>query len=177
MAQPDDDNDAEAAFGHAVRGARTTLGWTQDQLRRRLLDDHGIDLSKTAMARLELGQRPIRLNEVHALAVLLGMDLSGFGGAPKQTTGLDASVTRAMKLVEERGNALAREIEAVNQHLTMLDTARQEAHFRRDRLRAQLEEMTSLVKRLHAGKNEVEWAQAVLADLLNNNEGGPDGDR
>ena len=84
VTHPEEASDAEAAFGAAVRDRRTDLALTQEQVRRRLLDAHGIDLSKTAMIRLEQGKRPIRFTEVSALAQLLGIDLSSWG-TPQRT--------------------------------------------------------------------------------------------
>lgn len=65
---------AEVQFGRAVSNARNVLGWTQERLRREVHAAYRIDLSKTAMSRLEKGERPIRLNEVAAIAAVLGMD-------------------------------------------------------------------------------------------------------
>lgn len=71
----------EKAFGVTVRRQRESVAWTQQQLRARLFADYGIDLSKTAMSRLENGDRPVRLNEAAALAHVLGIELR-LGGEP-----------------------------------------------------------------------------------------------
>lgn len=65
----------EATFGEQVRAAREERGWSQESLARHLRDTSGIDLHQTAIGRLELGQRAIRLEEAASLARLLGIDL------------------------------------------------------------------------------------------------------
>ncbi|MEU5721589.1 helix-turn-helix domain-containing protein [Micromonospora sp. NPDC047738] len=71
---------AEERFGAQVRAAREAQGWTQERLRAALRAASGIELSSTAMARLEQGKRPIRLNEVSALAQVLGLSVHQYGG-------------------------------------------------------------------------------------------------
>lgn len=177
MAQPDENNDAEAAFGQAVRGARNTLGWTLDHLRGRLLDGYGIDLSKTAMARLEQGNRPIRLNEVHALAHLLGIDLSGFGRGTARPNDSGDPVDRALKIAAERRDAVARELEVVGDHMAMLGAAVADAMQRRDQLRTKMAELDTVMARLANGQHQMEWARAVLEDLLGEEREAAHGDR
>ena len=75
---------AEAAFGAQVRQARERRGWTQEQLATYLRASSEIDLSPTAMNRLELGKRPIRLNEVAALANLLDIEPGAYGNSQDQ---------------------------------------------------------------------------------------------
>ncbi|MEU4618842.1 helix-turn-helix transcriptional regulator [Actinoplanes sp. NPDC023801] len=75
----------EQHFGAAVREAREVRGWTQEELRAHLAE-RGVRLEKTAMIRLEQGRRPIRLNEVAALAKLLGLDLQHYTGTVPQLT-------------------------------------------------------------------------------------------
>lgn len=70
----------EEIFGTQVRQARETRGWTQDRLRAVLREVAGLELSSTAMTRLEQGKRPIRLNEVTALARVLELGLERYGG-------------------------------------------------------------------------------------------------
>jgi transcriptional regulator with XRE-family HTH domain len=137
VAQPDDEHDAETTFGRAVRSARTTLGWTQEQLRRRLLDAYDIDLSKTAMARLEQGGRPIRLNEVYGLAQVLGIDLSGFGRAPApagladendfEVDDINVEIAKKWALAMERRAALETEQAGLRAHLEWIRAAEEEA--------------------------------------------------
>jgi transcriptional regulator with XRE-family HTH domain len=76
----------EQHFGHQVRDAREARGWSQEALGRHLSATSGIELSQTAITRLEQGKRPIRLNEASALAKLLGLELQQYAGTlPKLT--------------------------------------------------------------------------------------------
>jgi transcriptional regulator with XRE-family HTH domain len=72
---------AEQHFGAQVREARETRGWSQEVLSRHLKQATGMELHQTGLARLELGKRPIRLDEAVALCEVLGLDLSQYGGA------------------------------------------------------------------------------------------------
>lgn len=62
----------EALVGVQVRRLRTERGWSQAQLGQKL-SPYGFDLTQTTVAKLELGQRPLRLNEVAAIAHLFGV--------------------------------------------------------------------------------------------------------
>lgn len=85
MTQPDDST-AETRFGAYVKQVREARGWTQEFLRRQLADQFSVELSSTAMARLEQGKRPIRFNEVAALAKLFGLDLREYGSVIPRLT-------------------------------------------------------------------------------------------
>lgn len=78
-----------------VRQEREDRGWTQERLRKLLLEQSGIDLSATAMARLEQGKRPIRLNEVAALAQLLELELNQYAGMYKVVSDDEYEAARA----------------------------------------------------------------------------------
>lgn len=81
QAVPDiQDQTAEQRFGTHVRTARESRGWTQDQLARKVRALKGVDLQQSAIARIEAGQRTLRLNEFVALAEMLGLDLGSYGG-------------------------------------------------------------------------------------------------
>jgi transcriptional regulator with XRE-family HTH domain len=102
VTQPDDVT-AEERFGAYVREVREGRGWTQEQLRRQLNDQFSVDLSSTAMARLEQGKRPIRLNEVTALAKLLGLDLQQYGGTiPRLTKDEYQDALRRLEEIRKR---------------------------------------------------------------------------
>lgn len=127
VTQPESTSNVEASFGALVRERRNLLSLTQEDLRRRLLDGYGIDLSKTAMSRLEQGERPIRLNEVFALARILGIDLSTYGRKDPvgpQFQELSAELEEATM----RLDAIEREISIasmqVAQHQAALDESR-----------------------------------------------------
>lgn len=103
---------AEQVFGILVRGARDARGWTQEELRKRLLEEYGVKLEKTAMIRLESGNRPIRFNEVVALSSLLDLDLAVSAFAPDQKMDDDeyGKLNDAVSALDEQAFALARDI-------------------------------------------------------------------
>lgn len=166
---PEHVSSAEAVFGAMVRTRRGHLALTQEQLRKRLLDSYGIDLSKTAMSRLEQGERPIRLNEVQALANLLTIDMSGFGRAANPEHGGDEFVARAIKKSEERLSAVRKELDAVQSQLEMLNAARQEAQLRYDRLREQVRGLNDLQGVLMSHQITEEHARRLAKQWLEEN--------
>ncbi len=64
----------ERTFGEVVRRLRQERGWTQAKLAG-LLGLYGIKMHQTTFAKLEAGDRPIRLNEAAVLAVIFETDL------------------------------------------------------------------------------------------------------
>jgi transcriptional regulator with XRE-family HTH domain len=66
---------AEAILGAHVRHLRQSHGWTQQDLARKL-ESVGFSLHQSAIARIEAGTRPVRLNEAVALTTVLSVDLS-----------------------------------------------------------------------------------------------------
>ncbi|MEV0156889.1 helix-turn-helix transcriptional regulator [Micromonospora sp. NPDC050686] len=109
---------AEDLFGTQVRQAREARGWTQDRLRRVLRDVAGLDLSSTAMTRLEQGKRPIRLNEVTALARVLELELAQYGGTEVRLTQHDAYEQAKTQLAELQGMLEAAENELAAASIT-----------------------------------------------------------
>ncbi|MET7705454.1 helix-turn-helix transcriptional regulator [Micromonospora sp. NPDC005413] len=104
-----DTSTAEQRFGGQVREARELRGWSQEALARHLRESAGLELHQTAIARLERGERAIRLNEVAALAQVLGLRLDQYaGGKPPLTA---EEYEQAQVLLEEtrRQEAAARE--------------------------------------------------------------------
>lgn len=62
----------EANVGKRTRRHREQRGWSQEELGRRL-GNYGFAMHQTTVAKLENGSRPIRLNEVQALADIFGV--------------------------------------------------------------------------------------------------------
>ena len=65
---------AEALFARQVRGAREKAGMSQTALAK-ALSEHGVKAHMTTVAKIEAGDRSIRLNEAVALSRILGIDL------------------------------------------------------------------------------------------------------
>ncbi|NKR89305.1 helix-turn-helix domain-containing protein [Rhodococcus hoagii] len=98
---------AEDRFGLRVREEREARGWTQATLAR-LLEDFGVSLHPSAIAKIELRDvdkpRAIRLEEADAIATAFGMSIDEMCSA-------EGSVHRVKKLqqeLERAGNELSR---------------------------------------------------------------------
>ena len=63
---------ADVAIGRAVGRLRATAGWTQQELADRMRA-RGWPWTQPAVAKVELGKRPVRLSEAKDLAQLLGV--------------------------------------------------------------------------------------------------------
>lgn len=167
VAQPDEQNDAEHAFGMEVRDVRRTLGWTQEHLRRRMLEGYGIELSKTAMARLELGQRPIRFNEVYALSALLDIDLGEFAAQDVMSDEEIASATKELAVVQRKLTAVWKSISYLDSAQRKLLEAR--AMLDRDRgiLISKLDRAQGDGREVDTSLYEEAWAefQATMVEL------------
>lgn len=122
------------------------------------------------MARLELGQRPIRLNEVHALATVLGISLAGFG---RPSSGHAEVAGRAASLARERRAAVLEEMARIGNELEYIKSRVDELMPRYISLRAQDDELDKHMKNLAASKDP-DQAQAILMQLLRRDS---DGDR
>lgn len=142
-----DGRTAEEAFGAQVRAARESRQWTQAYLRRQLATAFNIKLSQTAMARLEQGKRPIRLNEVSALAHLLRLDISRYAEPSEPVTAdtYDDAKVRAAQL-RRSARAVEAEIIAISSRL-MVERANAQ-----DRLR----ELSSQLDTLEYGIRQFE---------------------
>jgi transcriptional regulator with XRE-family HTH domain len=76
----DDDDNApgvwEANFRQRMIELRGTLDMTQTDLARVLRDRFGLKFHQQIVARIEAGERPVRLNEANLIAEILGSDLA-----------------------------------------------------------------------------------------------------
>lgn len=157
---------AEETFGNQVRQAREARGWTQDRLRRTLREVAGIDLSSTAMARLEGGKRPIRLNEVTALARVLELDLAQYGGRELRFTQHEAYEHAQARLAE-----LRTKLEAAEIGFTELDMRANEAMAMRARAMQHMQALRSEHAQLEAAVRQYEAGSADLLRELGGDEG------
>lgn len=69
-----DGGDFDQAFGERLRKYRDQRDWTQ----RRLAEElrlHGVKLDPSAVTRIELGSREVKLREAFAIASVLGIDI------------------------------------------------------------------------------------------------------
>lgn len=65
----------EKAVGQKIRRYREEKGFTQEQLSAKLQVE-GCDITRSALAKMEVGQRHIYLDEFKLLAELLGVQYS-----------------------------------------------------------------------------------------------------
>ena len=124
---------AETRAGQRVRELRQERGWSQTDLARRL-GAYGFDLTQTTVAKLERGARPIRLNEVAALADIFGVPVSDLVGGDegmlvneheqaaliRRRLHFEARITDAEQKLEEakqRQEMAARQVAQLNQIL------------------------------------------------------------
>ncbi|WP_158289833.1 helix-turn-helix domain-containing protein [Micromonospora sp. S4605] len=158
---------AEEAFGAQVRQAREARGWTQDRLRRTLREVAGVDLSSTAMARLEGGKRPIRLNEVTALARVLELDLTQYGGRE-----LRLMQHEAYEHAQERLTELRARLKTAELGFAELDIRASEAMALRAQALQHLDALRREHAQLEAAVRQYETGRAELARELGGEDGG-----
>lgn len=111
-----DDETAETLFGARVKQLRERIGITQVTLVNTLKLAHGVKLDPSALARMEKGQRSIRLNEAVALGRALDMTVDELlrPALPPEDqlhqaeTALDQAKWRAMQAEGEYRAAIAR---------------------------------------------------------------------
>ena len=63
----------ETAFGNNLRELRKKKGLTQEQLTAQL-QTYGCDITRSALAKIEVGQRHLYPDEIKLLKELLGVD-------------------------------------------------------------------------------------------------------
>jgi len=107
----------EELLGAWVREAREHRGWSQETLARQLGETAGIDLHQSAVARLERGERPIRLNEAAALSKILNLDLRMFSPRAEIPTFV---TFKEVQQAEETLSGLASEEARVREELRSL---------------------------------------------------------
>jgi len=97
-----------------VRMLRKARGWSQSELAARL-DRVGVRMHQTAVAKIEAGERPIRVNELVILAQLFGQhpesmlagDVGSFPSAMTEVVMAQATFSQAHDEVLQAKEALA----------------------------------------------------------------------
>lgn len=152
----------EEQFGRMVRAAREGYAMSQEALSRRLKDDTDTIIDQSGIARLEAGRRAVRLNEVVALAQVLGLEISQSTFTIRPDVMDENMLTRAHQELAEIQMAVQSAHEEVRAKEAGLDSAR--AHL------AELRGMESvLTKRLMVA---MEYRRSL--DELNDSLGGVD---
>lgn len=118
----------ELLVGLRVRQLRQALGWSQEQVAKRLLE-FGVSMHQTTIAKIEAAARPIRVNEAYVLAKILNVSLEDLlqytpdgaedelqlalaFSAQAHQQAVDAA-TRAMELAELQAEAQKAHLQAV----------------------------------------------------------------
>jgi transcriptional regulator with XRE-family HTH domain len=96
----------ERALGHRIRQLREARGWSQADLAASM-NRHGFNLHQTAIAKIEGGKRPIRVSELFALGVCLGMSPAALFYMPEETFG-DSDLAALDQLLQEIEEGAAR---------------------------------------------------------------------
>jgi transcriptional regulator with XRE-family HTH domain len=87
------------AFRENLRRQREGEGWTQGELARRLRDTGATALGhQTTLARIESGQRAVRLDEAVTLAQVLNTTLDALLVTPEAMTALDSASQLAFEM-------------------------------------------------------------------------------
>jgi ribosome-binding protein aMBF1 (putative translation factor) len=79
-----DSDDPEHELGLNVKGLRDQLGWSQQELAYQM-NGRGIRWHQTTVARVEKGERPLRLSEAAVLARIFGVDLQQMAAGVEMT--------------------------------------------------------------------------------------------
>ncbi|MGW4638017.1 helix-turn-helix domain-containing protein [Sphaerisporangium sp. NPDC004334] len=129
-------DDAEAILGAHVRELRKRHGWTQHDLAQKL-ESFGFPLHQSAIARIEAGNRPVRLNEAVVLATLFSVDLPSLLMPPLSDQAMSEKEQQLAELAKEEAQ-LAAQLDAVEADVTHLAMSLHKAQMDQVAVRAQL---------------------------------------
>lgn len=159
------DSTPEERFGRAVRAARESRRWSQEELSYLLKAETQVTIDQSGVARIESGKRAVRLNEVVALSRLLGIHFS-----------TDSHVEdHAMdeRLLAEAENELAKTEHAMD----MLRARIEERDRELTELRAQMARLAVSRDRVQTRVARIRQLSRDARDLAAEIESGSDGDR
>lgn len=118
------DETPEWVVGQRVARLRRVRGLTQDQLADHLAS-HGHDMHQSTVAKLEAGKRPIRVNELVALARILGVSAHELiTDGELEHAGELAVAERELRAARAQEAATARELRHVEQKLREVQAQR-----------------------------------------------------
>ncbi len=126
----------EQAFAEGVRAMRQARGWSQAELAVRL-GEYGFRMHQTTVAKLEAGERPIRINEAAALCTLFGVQLIDVLSGGRQPEGDVATLQQRVDAAQDSYDQLrALHTDVVRDHAEAQGKARAlEAQVQRTQVR------------------------------------------
>lgn len=130
----------EQRFAQLMREKREALGWTQEELARHVSTATKSTFHQTAVTRIEGMQRNIRLNEVVAIAQVLGIDTGLFEDPDPDDVKLEADLLTAIERLQD-----AREEQ--NEHAYRLRVEMDNAEQRYQALLAKIEVTNAEISR------------------------------
>lgn len=108
--------DVDGKAGTHIREERERRGWSQQQMAAELVA-YGISWHQTTVAKVEAGERPLRLSEAWAIAHRLGVSLTELASGKRDVDARDAAVAAAFdevsvihRFVEDRFMKLTGEL-------------------------------------------------------------------
>ena len=104
-------NDLEQRVIETLIEMREERGWSQSELARRMVEAGWPKYTQMTVSRTEKGERPIRLNEVEALARLFDVEINTLWN-PRGVRLLSASVLEVDRLHGDLERAIARYLDA-----------------------------------------------------------------
>ena len=141
----------EERFGRLVRAAREAREWTQEALVRHL-KDAGLTLDQSGVARIESGKRLVRLNEVVALAKVLGIDLQAIDLTDHAVD--VRNIEAALRTAEEQAAEQDELVKRLTTDLEMVTWTRDRAVARRAWTLTTIERYRSMLERAQLDRVE-----------------------
>jgi transcriptional regulator with XRE-family HTH domain len=125
----------EMSVGRELQRLRTALNWTQKEAARRMAASPGYESwHQTTVARIEAAKRPLRLNEVAALAALYGVSVeqllgaaAGSGLDPRELDRQIAETEALLKVAERKYDMALGQLRNAKVEHAWLETQEREA--------------------------------------------------
>ena len=95
----------EVYFRKRLKRERDSRGWSQSEMAK-LLSDNGIPMHPTTIAKIEAGDRTVRIDEATGIADLLGLGLDGLLGRK----GMEDDQSHAMSVLAEEAQKIGIEV-------------------------------------------------------------------
>lgn len=97
-------------FRKRLKAERAAKGWSQADLAK-MLSDKGIPVHSTTIAKIEAGDREVRIDEAAAMADLFGTSVDALLG--RISPGLDSDIAHSVNVLQETAQRAARDLASV----------------------------------------------------------------